>query len=79
MIRLGHSWSGGERRYGRTGQAWTTDEQAWLPPKRARKAPSDKAFDLWLDQGLHAMFDEVAKEPIPEELLRLIEQDRNNK
>ncbi|HEV7456114.1 NepR family anti-sigma factor [Roseococcus suduntuyensis] len=49
------------------------------PPKRARKAPSDKAFDLWLDQGLHAMFDEVAKEPIPEELLRLIEQDRNNK
>ncbi len=47
------------------------------PPKRGRKSPSDKAFDLWLDQGLHAMFDEVAKEPIPEELLRLIEQDRN--
>lgn len=46
------------------------------PPRRGRKAPSDKAFDLWLDQGLHAMFDEVAKEPIPEELLRLIEQDR---
>jgi len=47
------------------------------PPKRGRRAPSDRAFDLWLDQGLHAMFDEVAKEPIPEELLRLIEQDRN--
>jgi len=49
------------------------------PPKRGRKSPSDKAFDLWLDQGLHAMFDEVAKEPIPEELLRLIEQDRKGK
>ncbi len=47
--------------------------------------PSDRslrrtggAFDLWLQRGLHQMFDDVANEPIPEELLRLIEDDRNS-
>ena len=45
-------------------------------PGRARKGTPDTAFDLWLQRGLHAMYDDVAKEPIPEELLRLIEQDR---
>ncbi len=34
------------------------------------------AFDLWLQRSLHQLFDKVAKEPIPDELLRLIEQDR---
>jgi hypothetical protein len=34
------------------------------------------AFDVWLDRGLHSMFDQVANEPVPEELLRLIEGDR---
>lgn len=43
---------------------------------RARKGTPDAAFDMWLQRGLHAMYDGVAKEPIPEELLRLIEQDR---
>lgn len=42
------------------------------------KTPSpDAAFDLWLQRGLHQMFDEVAREPIPPELLALIEADRN--
>ncbi len=36
----------------------------------------DTAFDLWLQRSLHQLFDTVAKEPIPEDLLRLIEQDR---
>ncbi|PZW45849.1 hypothetical protein C8P66_11047 [Humitalea rosea] len=43
---------------------------------RGRKALPDAAFDLWLERGLHAMFDDVAQEPIPPELLRLIEEDR---
>ncbi|MBC9178376.1 hypothetical protein EBE87_04740 [Pseudoroseomonas wenyumeiae] len=43
---------------------------------RARKGTPDAAFDLWLQRGLHAMYDDIAREPIPEELLRLIEQDR---
>jgi len=33
-------------------------------------------FDIWLSRGLHKLFDDVANEPIPEELLRLIEEDR---
>ena len=44
--------------------------------RRKRRSPTEPAFDLWLKRGLHEMFDEVAKEPIPEELLRLIEEDR---
>lgn len=44
--------------------------------RRGRRSAPDVAFDLWLERGLHAMFDEVAKEPIPPELLALIEADR---
>jgi hypothetical protein len=44
---------------------------------RGNAAP-EAAFDLWLQRGLHEMFDDVMREPIPEELLRLIEQDRGN-
>jgi hypothetical protein len=39
----------------------------------------DNAFDLWLRRGLHQLYDTVAKEPIPEELLRMIEEDREAK
>lgn len=41
-----------------------------------RGAGRDAAFDLWLNRGLHQLFDGVAKEPIPPELLRLIESHR---
>ena len=33
-------------------------------------------FELWLERGLHAAFDAIAGEPVPEDLLRLIEEDR---
>ena len=33
----------------------------------------DQAFDVWLRRGLHQLYDTVAQEPIPEDLLRLIE------
>ncbi len=39
------------------------------------RAPED-AFDLWLQRGLHQLYDSVAAEPIPPELLRLIEADK---
>ncbi len=42
------------------------------PPKRKPEA----AFDIWLKRGLHQIYDKVTNEPIPEELLRLIEEDR---
>lgn len=42
-------------------------------PTTSRKA--DSAFDRWLRRGLHELYDEVAKEPIPPEILKLIEDD----
>ncbi len=50
--------------------------QVSQPPFRERDAAPGAAFDLWLQRGLHQLFDNVAKEPIPEELLRLIEEAR---
>ena len=45
---------------------------------RAKRKP-EQAFDQWLSRGLHQMFDQVAKEPIPEDLLRLIEDDETKR
>jgi hypothetical protein len=45
-----------------------------VPGKKPRK--TEAAFDLWLQKGLHEIYDTVAREPIPDELLRLIEEDR---
>jgi hypothetical protein len=42
--------------------------------KKSRK--TEAAFDLWLQKGLHEIYDSVAREPIPDELLKLIEEDR---
>ena len=33
-------------------------------------------LDLWLRRSLRGAFDAVAAEPVPEEILRLIEEDR---
>ncbi len=38
--------------------------------------PADAAFNEWLHRGLHQMYDDVTSEPMPDELIRLIEQDR---
>jgi len=47
------------------------------PPEPKRPGKGDAAFDVWLKRGLHKIYDDVANEPIPEELLKLIEEDRN--
>ena len=39
----------------------------------------DDAFDLWLRRSLHTAFDAVAAEPIPEDILRMIEEDREER
>jgi hypothetical protein len=58
------------------------DDDAARPPMPSAPARTGKAtvpnaaFDIWLRRGLHQIFDDVAREPIPPELLRLIEQDR---
>ena len=45
-------------------------------PGSKGKRKGDSAFDLWLQRGLHEMFDDIAGEPVPEELRKLIEDDR---
>ena len=52
------------------------------PSRRAsqgREGDKPEAFDIWLQRGLHQLYDSVAKEPVPEELLKLIEQDRTDR
>jgi len=45
-------------------------------PAQKQEKPASVAFDVWLQRGLHQLYDEVAKEPVPDELLKLIEEDR---
>jgi hypothetical protein len=40
---------------------------------------AERAFDLWLQRGLHRLYDDVAKEPLPSELLDLIQTDRTKR
>ena len=53
-----------------------------MPARRRRPAalgacmPERDAFDLWLGESLREAFDKVTSEPIPEDLLRMIEEDR---
>jgi hypothetical protein len=47
------------------------------PASSSRKGrKTEAAFDIWLQKGLHEIYDQVAREPIPDELLKLIEEDR---
>lgn len=48
-------------------------------PKRTAAEWFGKAedpFDLWLRRTLHGAFDPALEEPVPEDVLRLIEEDR---
>jgi len=46
------------------------------PSARAKmKSPGERPFDLWLQKQLHAMYDEIASEPLPNDLLNLIDHD----
>ena len=42
---------------------------------RCAKAPAERPFDMWLQKQLHAMYDEIAGEPLPNDLLNLIDHD----
>ena len=48
-------------------------------PKMRAGEPSERPFDLWLQKQLHAMYDEIANEPLPEDLLDLIDHDAKQK
>ena len=59
----------GKPRTTRSGQATEAAKQ------RAKAAPSERPFDMWLQKQLHAMYDEIASEPLPDDLLDLIDDD----
>lgn len=42
---------------------------------KARSSATERPFDMWLQKQLHAMYDEIASEPLPDDLLNLIERD----
>lgn len=54
----------------------TRHKQASPVGSAGAKKSGDKAFDTWLKQGLHEIFDDVAREPVPSDLLKLIEEHR---
>lgn len=41
-----------------------------------KSSPTDSAFDKWLNRGLHELFDDVMKEPVPPELLKLLKTEK---
>ncbi len=44
-------------------------------PVRSKPRSNDRPFDMWLHKQLHAMYDEIASEPLPDDLLNLIDKD----
>ena len=46
--------------------------------KGRQPGDSPDSFDRWLDEGLHKLFDDVVKAPLPPELLALIESQRDS-
>jgi hypothetical protein len=52
------------------------DQDAADEAARQRAKPSaERPFDMWLQKQLHAMYDEIASEPLPNDLLNLIDRD----
>jgi hypothetical protein len=47
--------------------------------KKVKAPETERPFDLWLQKQLHAMYDEIAGEPLPDDLVHLIERDAQNK
>jgi hypothetical protein len=43
--------------------------------KARPEASGERPFDMWLQKQLHAMYDEIAAEPLPSDLLNLIDKD----
>jgi hypothetical protein len=54
-------------------------ERAGETTRAKMKTPTERPFDTWLQKQLHAMYDEIASEPLPKDLLGLIESDAAKK
>ena len=46
------------------------------PKPNPRSRPPGSAFDQWLNRGLHQLFDDVMNEPVPPELLKIVQDDQ---
>ena len=56
--------------------AGNSDKRRATAEFRARtKVSPERPFDIWLQKQLHAMYDEIASEPLPTDLLGLIDRD----
>lgn len=42
---------------------------------KVKEPTAERPFDMWLQKQLHAMYDEIAAEPLPNDLIDLIERD----
>ena len=42
---------------------------------RVNKVSAERPFDMWLQKQLHAMYDEIASEALPNDLLKMIDHD----
>ena len=51
------------------------DRKAIGANRQRTKPSAERPFDLWLQKQLHAMYDEIANEPLPGDLLNLIDHD----
>jgi hypothetical protein len=49
------------------------------PASPERPSGAENAFDVWLHDRLHQLYDDVTKEPIPPELAALIEADKRKR
>ncbi|HEY2871006.1 MAG TPA: hypothetical protein VGJ56_03760 [Reyranella sp.] len=43
--------------------------------KKVKEPAAERPFDMWLHKQLHAMYDEITAEPLPNDLINLIERD----
>ena len=49
------------------------EPEAAPDPPPNREPPHD-GFDRWLDRSLHRLFDKVASEPVPDDLMKLLDE-----
>ncbi len=70
------AWNGLAVHDGRGGRELAEDEERKRTAADRPAEGEEDPFELWLRQSLHEAFDPALEEPVPEEVLRLIEEDR---
>ena len=43
--------------------------------EKVKEPATERPFDMWLHKQLHAMYDEITAEPLPNDLINLIDRD----